>query len=455
MTLFFADLVREFSSSAGAGDFVLGGALPGHRRFAGVVPAGARFHYAIAGVTRPDEWEAGEGEIGSGGALVRMPAASSAGGALVDFSAGLKTVALTVGASWYAAQEARTGIDEVSGLQAALDAKADAAHDHGGAYAPAGHDHDGAYAPAVHGHDDVYAAADHDHGGAYAAAGHDHDGAYAPAGHNHDGAYAPAGHGHDGVYAAAGHGHSFASLTNKPTTLAGYGIGDAAPAGHHHDQAYQPLDADLSAIAALPSAADRLAYATGPGAWALTALSGFGRALIDDADAAGARATLGLGSLATQGADAVAITGGTVSGLASLSVTGPIGSSETIGTNAPSPKGNAKIEVPGDTGTPGYVGFYINGGTRVGFVGYRSGNRLMLTTEAGLTGWAANGDLSLGGPLSIGGLQVVGSRRGGWSAPTGTAARVGFDSASVTTAELAQRVKALIDDLMTHGLIGS
>lgn len=106
MTLFFADLVREFSSATGAGDFVLEGAVPGHRRFAGTVPAGARFHYSIAGVTRPAEWEVGEGELGSGGVLVRGPLASSAGGAPVAFGPGLKSVALTVGATWYAQQSA-------------------------------------------------------------------------------------------------------------------------------------------------------------------------------------------------------------------------------------------------------------------------------------------------------------------------------------------------------------
>lgn len=61
----------------------------------------------------------------------------------------------------------------------------------------------------------------------------------------------------------------------------------------------QPLDADLSAIAALASAADRVPYSTGAQAWALTVLTGFARTLLDDADAATARATLGLGTLST------------------------------------------------------------------------------------------------------------------------------------------------------------
>lgn len=37
---------------------------------------------------------------------------------------------------------------------------------------------------------------------------------------------------------------------------------------------------------------------------------------------------------------------------------------------------------------------------------------------------------------------------GNYVAPTGTASRATFDTATVTTEQLAQRVKALIDDLM-------
>lgn len=60
---------------------------------------------------------------------------------------------------------------------------------------------------------------------------------------------------------------------------------------------YQPLDAELTAWAGLTSAADTLGYFTGAGTATTTTLSSFGRTLIDDADAATARATLGLGSV--------------------------------------------------------------------------------------------------------------------------------------------------------------
>lgn len=104
---FFADLVRETSSATGSGPMTLSGAVPGHRRFADCVPPGARFQYAIAGVTHAAEWEVGTGSIDANGALVRTyVAASSAGGAGVDFAAGLKTIALTVGAGWFADTDA-------------------------------------------------------------------------------------------------------------------------------------------------------------------------------------------------------------------------------------------------------------------------------------------------------------------------------------------------------------
>lgn len=64
-------------------------------------------------------------------------------------------------------------------------------------------------------------------------------------------------------------------------------------------------------------------------------------------------------------------------------------------------------------------------------------------------------DLVAGVTYQIDGTQVMGARKTGWTAATGTATRTAFDTATVTTALLAQRVKALIDDLISHGSIGA
>lgn len=82
----------------------------------------------------------------------------------------------------------------------------------------------------------------------------------------------------------------------------------------------QPSDGLLSAISALTTTADQLIYAIGADQAALTAFTAFARSLVAATDAAAARSGLGLGSMATQNSGAVAITGGTVSGLNSLGV---------------------------------------------------------------------------------------------------------------------------------------
>jgi len=120
---------------------------------------------------------------------------------------------------------------------------------------------------------------------------------------------------------------SFASITSKPTTLAGYGITDA-----------QPLDATLTALAGVTTSANQLIYATASDTFVATALTAFGRGLIDDADAAAGRTTLGLGTLATQS--------GTFSGSSSGTNTGDQNVFTTI---AVSGQSNVAADAASDT----------------------------------------------------------------------------------------------------------
>jgi phage-related tail fiber protein len=90
----------------------------------------------------------------------------------------------------------------------------------------------------------------------------------------------------------------------NPTTLSGYGIVDA-----------QPLDATLTALAGVTVSANQLIYATGADTFTTTSFTAFGRSLVDDADASAARTTLGLGTIATQDASNVNITGGAIDGI--------------------------------------------------------------------------------------------------------------------------------------------
>lgn len=77
----------------------------------------------------------------------------------------------------------------------------------------------------------------------------------------------------------------------------------------------QAYDAGLQSIAGLSTASNQGLYLTGTDTYATFTLTAAGRTFLGAADAAAQIAAMGLGTMATQNANAVAITGGTIDGV--------------------------------------------------------------------------------------------------------------------------------------------
>ena len=100
-----------------------------------------------------------------------------------------------------------------------------------------------------------------------------------------------------------------ASASDQRTTL-GLAIGTNV-------QAYDPA---LQSIAGLTTAANQLIYTTASDTYATSTITAAGLALLDDNDVVAQRTTLGLGTVSTQSASNIAITGGSIAGIVDLAI---------------------------------------------------------------------------------------------------------------------------------------
>lgn len=121
---------------------------------------------------------------------------------------------------------------------------------------------------------------------------------------------------------------SVTGITDITVADGGTGASDASTARTNLGVAIgtnvQAYDAGLQSIAGLTTSANQLIYTTAADTYTTTSLTSYGRSLIDDADAATARTTLGLGTLATQNGTFSGTTSGTNTGDQTITLTGDV-----------------------------------------------------------------------------------------------------------------------------------
>jgi hypothetical protein len=101
----FVDLVRNFTTTVGTGDFALGPAVNGFTGFAAALQPGDQFYYSTIGIDHPNEREVGRGTLNADGTIGRDPI----GGTLTAFTDGTKAIALIAAAEWFTLMQAGGG----------------------------------------------------------------------------------------------------------------------------------------------------------------------------------------------------------------------------------------------------------------------------------------------------------------------------------------------------------
>lgn len=112
----FVDLVRNFTTTAGTGNLVLGEAAPGFTSFTSALQPGDSFYYSIVGLEKTTETEVGRGTLQADASIAR----DAIDGTLTDFSPGRKSVALVAAAEWFDSIEAVRGAPALTTSRTAL-----------------------------------------------------------------------------------------------------------------------------------------------------------------------------------------------------------------------------------------------------------------------------------------------------------------------------------------------
>jgi len=157
---------------------------------------------------------------------------------------------------------------------------------------------------------------------------------------------------------------------------------------------------------------------------------------------------------------------GLIAGTGNIEIVGPASSARIIRFKTGSvirwtAGANVEAESGADTGSDFVINRYDDGGAFLGnsFRIDRATGDIFLERDLAVARNASfNGliDVAAAGGYYVGGQKIVGARKTGWATASGTASRATFATGTVTLPQLAERVKALIDDLHStagHGLI--
>ena len=139
-------------------------------------------------------------------------------------------------------------------------------------------------------------------------------------------------------------------------------------------------------------AQDNIIYTSGANTFAASSISAFGRSIIDDADAAAGRTTLGLGTISTQASDSVNIDGGAIDGTVIGGNSAAAGSFTTINASG-TITGNVTGAVTGNSSTATALAnartITIDGDVDATATAFDGSTNITLTTTLDSTGVSA------------------------------------------------------------------